>query len=217
MCRGGGAGVLYGGDLADVMDTLADMLNTLIGAEKVKGYIVRMRDCGGVIYSLVYWLKTQWRGCEFYVKLYRKWGRDGVLRPVVGLSHVANCGGRLVWYPSLDLDGGEPPRDCLREAVFLWMYRGKKGVSAHVVLRPRASREEAVRVMAECGDDPMHLHFAMVPRYIEHFDFAVLRVSSYPAWGEEVLRVYADGDPIAELHLFLRTRLWYATPASLSA
>ncbi|MGC8974553.1 MAG: hypothetical protein ACP5KY_10210, partial [Thermoproteus sp.] len=55
--------------LVKEMDTYAQVLEALVGVEKVKGYIVRMKDAGAGIYSLVYWLKTKWEGCEYYIKL----------------------------------------------------------------------------------------------------------------------------------------------------
>ncbi|MGC8583523.1 MAG: hypothetical protein ACP5MH_07305 [Thermoproteus sp.] len=200
--------------LVKEMDTYAQVLEALVGAEKVKGYIVRMKDAGAGVYSLVYWLKTKWEGCEYYIKLYRKWGKDGVLRPVVGLSHVVNCDGELLWYPAIDGDGGVD-KECVYKSVFHWHYEGKKGKSWHVVLPPKRTKEEAVAEMKACGDDELHVHFAEVPRYIEYFDFAVLRVSSYRAWSETVYSAHVGDDPMARLHMYLRRQLWHA-PGPLS-
>jgi len=197
--------------LAIAMATHAEALRAVLGAVKpVKRYLTRVVLHGSRVTSLVYWYAVEWGGCEYYVKIYRKWGGDGLLRPVVGLSHVANCGGRLVYYPAIDVDPGKtPPKEYLERAVVVWRYRSasKGGIAHHIVMPPVATKSQALKWMRGY-DDNKHLKFAQRPRRVDHFDFAVLRVSSYPHWGEEVLYARFGDDPMAQLHRLLRSIYW---------
>jgi hypothetical protein len=197
--------------LADVMGSVADALMALLPTVRVMtGIMVRVKLRRREVISLVYWFALEWGGCEYYIKAYRKWGPDGVLRPVIGISHVANCGGTLVYYPAIDADGRIPSREYLERAIVVWAYRSaKKGrVAYHLVLPPASTKSAAIRAMLPY-DDRKHLKMAHRPRPVDRFDFAVLRVSSYLSWREEVVAArFAGGDPMARLHRALRCWLW---------
>lgn len=197
--------------LEDVMGSVAGVLMLLLPQLRpVVGVKARVKLRGREVVSLVYWLALEWGGCEHYVKVYRKWGPDSVLRPVVGISHVANCGGTLVYYPAIDADGRTPSREYLERAIVVWAYRSaKKGrVAYHLVMPPVSTKSAATRIMKPY-DDAKHLKMAHTPRRVDYFDFAVLRTSSYPHWREEVVAARFDGsDPMARLHRALRCWLW---------
>jgi hypothetical protein len=195
--------------LAEVMDARLRALSAVLSVRPVKKYLTRVKLRGGVVTSLVYWVATEWDGCEFYVKIYRKWGVDGVLRPVVGLSHVALCDGKLLYYPALDVDGRVPPKEYEERAVVYWEYTSAaKGRRAwHIVLPPVSTKSQAVKWMRKY-DDPRHLKYAHMPRKADYFDFAVLRVSSYAHWRECVAKAKFTDDPMARLHKYLRYIYW---------
>jgi len=68
--------------LAITMATHAEALRAVLGAVRpVKRYLTRVILHGSRVTSLVYWYAVEWGGCEYYVKIYRKWGGDGLLRP----------------------------------------------------------------------------------------------------------------------------------------
>ncbi|MFZ8812181.1 MAG: hypothetical protein ACO2PN_29280 [Pyrobaculum sp.] len=196
--------------LAEVMDARLLALSAVLSIRPVKKYITRVKLRGGVVTSLVYWVATEWDGCEFYVKIYRKWGVDGVLRPVVGLSHVALCGGRLLYYPAVDVDSGKtPPKRYMEQAIVYWEYvSAAKGRRAwHIVLSPVFTKSQAIKLMRRY-DDNRHLKYAHMPRKADYFDFAVLRVSSYAHWRECVTETRFSDDPMARLHKYLRHIYW---------
>jgi hypothetical protein len=196
--------------LAEVMNARLMALSTVLSIRPLKKYITRVKLKGGVVTSLVYWVATEWDGCEFYVKIYRKWGADGVLRPVIGLSHVALCDGKLLYYPAIDVDGGKtPPKKYMEQAIVYWEYvSASKGKRAwHIVLSPVATKSQAIKLMRPY-DDYRHLKYAHMPRKADYFDFAVLRVSSYAHWRECVLFAKFADDPMARLHKHLRRVYW---------
>ena len=196
--------------LEDVMGSVADMLAALLpGIRPVTAVKVRAKLRGREVVSLVYWLALEWGGCEYYVKAYRKWGPDGRLRPVIGISHVASCGGTLAYYPAIDADERAPGREYLERAIVVWAYRSaRKGrVAYHLVLPPASTKSAAVRAMLPY-DDRKHLKMAHRPRPVDYFDFAVLRVSSHLRWGEEVVTAKFADEPMAQLHRLLRCWFW---------
>jgi hypothetical protein len=196
--------------LSDVMDAYAKALTFLLQTVRpLKKYLVRVKVHGNTVTSLVYWFAVEWGGCEYYVKIYRKWGPEKRLHPVVGLSHVADCGGRLVYYPSIDADGKTPPKRYLEEALMVWKYKSaSKGATAyHLVMPPVPTKSQALKTMLKY-DDNRHLKFAHTPRKVDYFDFAVLRVSSPPTWREEVLYWKFVDEPMANLHKLLRCVFW---------
>jgi hypothetical protein len=197
--------------LADVMGSVADMLAALLpGIRPVTAVKVRAKLRGREVVSLVYWFALEWDGCEYYVKAYRKWGPDGRLRPVIGISHVASCDGTLVYYPAIDADERVPSREYLERAIVVWAYRSaKKGrVAYHLVLPLASTKSAALRAMLPY-DDRKHLKMAHRPRPVDYFDFAVLRVSSHFRWGEEVVMAkFSSDEPMARLHRTLRCWFW---------
>lgn len=196
--------------LAEVMNVMLDALSAILSVKPLKKYITRVKLRGGVVTSLVYWIAAEWDGCEFYVKIYRKWGVDGVLRPVIGLSHVALCNGKLLYYPAIDVDGGKTPsREYAERAIVHWEYlSAAKGRRAwHIVLPPVFTKSQAIKLMRPY-DDRRHLKYAHVPRKADYFDFAVLRVSSYAHWRESVAVAKFADDPMARLHKYLRSIYW---------
>ncbi len=196
--------------LVEVMNAMLDALSAVLSVKSLKKYITRVKLKGNMVTSLVYWVTTEWDGCEFYVKIYRKWGTDGVLRPVIGLSHVALCGGKLLYYPAIDVDGQKTPsREYIERAVVYWEYlsAAKKKLARHIVLPPVLTKSQAIKLMRPY-DDRRHLKYAHVPRKADYFDFAVLRVSSYAHWRESVIVARFADDPMARLHKYLRKIYW---------
>ena len=196
--------------LAEVMDARLLALSTVLSIRPVKKYIIRVKLRDSVVTSLVYWVATEWDGCEFYVKIYRKWGADGVLRPVIGLSHVALCNGKLFYYPAIDIDRGKTPsKEYIERSIVYWEYisASKNRRAWHIVLSPVSTKSQAIKLMRPY-DDPRHLKFAHRPRKVDYFDFAVLRVSSYAHWREHVVDTKFTDDPMARLHKYLRSIYW---------